>query len=227
MVLEAKGIEKWYFRKKGGANRFWAVKKTDVSFLPGTLTVLTGRSGSGKTTLMHMLGGILRPDTGSVLADGQDLYAMHDRELSVFRNRHTGMMPQGADVLGDLTVMENLQLPGGIVPGTEKEERMRMSEELLERMEISTLAQVRAKELSGGERRRVCLVRALAGQPDLIIADEPTSDLDDTSTQLVLRELRRAADKGAAVIVVTHDLEALSYADRHLVMTAGELQTPV
>ena len=114
MRLEAKGIEKWYFRRRGDSNRFYAVRKCDLTLLPGTLTVLTGRSGSGKTTLLHMLSGILTPDDGTVLADDLDLYAMDDRSLSAFRNAHIGMLPQGGDVLPDLTVMENILLPHGI-----------------------------------------------------------------------------------------------------------------
>ena len=221
MRLEAKGIEKWYFRRRGDSNRFYAVRKCDLTLLPGTLTVLTGRSGSGKTTLLHMLSGILTPDDVTVLADDLDLYAMDDRSLSAFRNAHIGMLPQGGDVLPDLTVMENILLPHGIrlaQKGKDAEDpggralREHIAA-LMDQMEITDLQNVPAKELSGGERRRVCGIRALAGRPGLIFADEPTSDLDDTSMQLMLQSLRTAADEGAAVFVVTHDAEALEYAD--------------
>ena len=216
MKVEAAGIEKWYYRGGKGSNRFFAVQKTCLYLEPGQMTVVTGRSGSGKTTLMHMMAGLLTPDSGKVLVDGRDLYGMNDTELSRFRNRHFGMIPQGADVLPELTVMENILLARGIC-GNQKdpayEEMREHAEELLEQMNILQLSKVRAKELSGGERRRVCVARALAGTPEVIFADEPTSDLDDENMHAVLRLIRKAADAGAAVMVVTHDIEALDYAN--------------
>lgn len=226
MILEAVGIEKWYFRKKGDGNRFFAVNQTRLKLEPGIIVVLTGRSGSGKTTLMNMMAGLLSPDAGSIQADGQDLYAMNDEELSRFRNRHMAMIPQGADVFKDLTVMENILLPQGIYPkdrpkGTDAAAEAQL---LLERLGIAGLSGVPARELSGGERRRVCTARALAAKPDILFADEPTSDLDDESMNAVLTLLREAADSGAAVFIVTHDAEALTFADTSWRMNAGSVE---
>lgn len=228
MKIEACAIEKWYFRGKGDTNRFFAVKQTDLTLEPGKVTVLTGRSGSGKTTLMHMLSGLLTPDGGKVLADGKDLYAQEDKALSGFRNAHFGMIPQGADVLPVLTVMENILLVQGIYANQSRNQGADRSvgvqdraQKLLGEMGIADLADVPAGELSGGERRRVCVARALAGTPDVIFADEPTSDLDDENMQIVLQMLKKAADEGAAVLIVTHDQEALDYADVCLKMHAG------
>ena len=247
MKLEARGIEKWFFRGRGDSNRFFAVQKTDLTLEPGTVTVLTGRSGSGKTTLLHMLSGILTPDGGQILADGRDLYGMDDKELSEFRNAEIGMLMQGADILPELTVMENILLPAGITRKmsgrtagkTSRKTSGEMSDlqenalhgndlqaralELLAQMEIDDLKNVPGKELSGGERRRVCLVRALINQPGLIFADEPTSDLDDENMHRMLRRLSQAADDGAAVFIVTHDMEALDYADVKLEMKDGSI----
>ena len=241
MVLEAQSIEKWYFRGKGGSNRFFAVNKTDLKLEPGKITVLTGRSGSGKTTLMHMMAGVLTPDAGRVKAymqsasDGErkaqeiDLYAMDDDALSLFRNIHMALIPQGGDVFRDLTVMENILLPLGIYKSAHRKNvKIPDMEEhagvLLEKLEIDKLASVPAGELSGGERRRVCVARALCPRPDVIFADEPTSDLDDESMDMVLRLLRGAADNGAAVFIVTHDAEALDYADISIRMNAGSIE---
>ena len=227
MIIEAFAIEKWYFRGKADTNRFFAVNRTDLALEPGKVTVLTGRSGSGKTTVMNIMSGLLAPNGGKVLADGKDLYAQDDRTLSEFRNMHFGMIPQGADVLPHLTVMENILLPQGICgrrdpKGTDSAGK---AQKLLECMETGQLADVRAGELSGGERRRVCVARALAGRPDVIFADEPTSDLDDENMQTVLQMLRGAADAGAAVLIVSHDSEALDYADVRLRMNSGVLES--
>ena len=229
MIVEARSVEKWYLRgKKDGSNRFFAVQKTDLVLEAGKVTALTGRSGSGKTTLMSMMAGLLSPDGGTILADGADLYSMTDDKLSRFRNQHFGMIPQGAEVLPELTVMENILIPQGIY-GDPEEAAFAAAEEhtraLMEKMEILALADVPARELSGGERRRLCIVRALAGSPEVIFADEPTSDLDDANTEIVLTMLREAADAGAAVMIVTHDSAALPYADVRLRMDGGMAET--
>ena len=168
-----------------------------------------------------MLSGILLPSGETVSADGQNLYAMDDRSLSAFRNRHMGMIPQGADLLPYLTVTENILLAQGICKGGDQKAAAERAGALLNRLEIESLADVYAKELSGGERRRVCVARALAGSPGVLFADEPTSDLDDENTKTVLRLLREYADEGAAVFIVTHDREALDYADFRWRMDSG------
>lgn len=226
MRIEAAGIEKWYFRGGKGSNRIFAVQQTDLTLESGQVTVLTGRSGSGKTTLMHMMAGLVTPDTGKILADGQELYGMDDASLSRFRSQHFGMIPQGADVLPELTVMENILLARGILGNLKDqayEEAEAYAKKLLKEMEILPLAGVWAKELSGGERRRVCVARALAGMPEVVFADEPTSDLDDENMYTVLSLLRKTADLGAAVMIVTHDIEALDYADVKMHMDQGKL----
>lgn len=233
MRLEAQQIEKWYFRSKGESNRFFAVNRTDLVLEPGTVTVLSGRSGSGKTTLMNMMSGLLRPDGGTIKADGNDLYAMNDDELSRFRNRCFGTIPQSSGVLYTLTVMENILIAHGIYRGrrdnkavgngADPEKLQAESLRLMEAMGIADLAGVYPRELSGGELRRLSAVRALAGHPEVIFADEPTSDLDDENMNIVLKLLREEADNGASVFIVTHDAEALEIADTALTMNAGTL----
>ena len=190
---------------------------------PGKVTCLTGRSGSGKTTLLQMMAGLLTPDGGSVMADGKNIYALSDEELSGFQNQNFGMIPQGADLLGHLTVMENLLLPRQIY-GKEEAGLTQTALVLLEKLGIKDLSQVPARELSGGERRRVCAIRALLGKPAVIFADEPTSDLDEENLCLVLDLLKEAAKGGTAVLIVTHDLEALKVADSHYRMQSGVIE---
>ena len=226
MRLEAFDIEKWYLRGKGERNRFFAVQKTSLALSPGTVTVLTGRSGSGKTTLMSMMAGLLTPDAGKVCFDGRDLYSLEDEELSRLRNKYFGMIPQGAEVLPALSVQENILLARGIYLSETDAEYLTAKErawDLLEKMELTGLLSVSAGELSGGERRRLCIARALAGDPQVIFADEPTSDLDDENTKTVLELLKDSAAEGAAVMIVSHDTAAMDYADVTIRMDGGIL----
>ena len=222
MLLKAMGVGRRFFRKTGEANYFYAVQPTDLELPGGALTVLLGRSGSGKTTLLNMLAGLLTPSEGKVLLGDTDLYALSDRELARFRNAHLGVVPQGQAALFSLTALENVLLPArlyGKGGAAEAEGRA-----LLERFDIGALAEALPGELSGGELRRVSIARALINHPDVVLADEPTGDLDDANTELVLRALRGIADEGAAVLLVTHETDAARYADRVLRMNAGQLE---
>ena len=221
MELRANNIARRYFRQGKGKNFFYAVEKTDLVLTAGTLTEITGRSGSGKSTLLNMLAGLLEPSEGSVTLDGSDLYALSDEERSKLRNRHFGIIPQGQTGLHSLTVLENVLLPSLMYaprPCTDE-----AATALLRRVGIEHLKDVYPNELSGGEMRRLSVARALVMDPDVILADEPTGDLDDENTHLVLSLLRSCADEGKAVLLVTHETEAAAYADRVLRMHEGIL----
>lgn len=220
MILRAENISKRYFRKTGEANYFDAVKPVSITLSPGTVTVLCGRSGSGKTTLLHMLSGLLTPSEGKVWLDGTDLYSLPDRELSRLRNRWIGVVPQGRSVLDILTVTENILLPGSLYGETRKEEDARR---WMETLKIGHLADARASELSGGELRRTAIARTLCMTPTVILADEPTGDLDDENTELVFGCFRKAAEAGAAVFIVSHETDAVRIADQAFRMDAGEM----
>ena len=220
MRLEAEGLGKRYFRQSGEANCFFAVREASLSLKEGCLTVLTGRSGSGKTTLLHMLSGLLQPTEGRVTLDGQDLYDMNDEALSQKRNRCIGVVPQGKSLLDALTVMENILLPQTLYGAVGNREE---AEKWLQKLGIASLADAMPGELSGGELRRAAIARAMAGSPDILLADEPTGDLDDENTALVFRLFREAADSGKAVFIVTHEGDALQYADSAFRMENGRL----
>ena len=208
-MLRAENLSMRYFRKTGQANHFYAVKDVSLTLRPGEVALLTGRSGSGKTTLLHMLAGLLRPTGGRVLLDDTDLYALPDAELSRLRNARFGVIPQGRSAVDALTVLENVLLPQQL-----RGEKGDIDEALkwLAALGIADLTGARPAELSGGELRRMAIARALAANPDIILADEPTGDLDDENTAAVLSLLRRAAtEEGKAVLLVTHDSEALPY----------------
>lgn len=222
MILHAEGVEKHYLRERRAAktNQFTAVEPTDLQLEPGTLTVLTGRSGSGKSTLLHMLAGLLRPDSGRVLLGDTDLYALPDSALARLRGEQIGMIPQGVSALYALTVRENILLPASVgktAPDTEYADR------LMEALDIAELCDEKPAALSGGELRRTAIARALIRHPSVILADEPTGDLDGENTAAVFSLLRQTAAAGAAVLVVTHEPDAGQYADRVLHMQKGRL----
>lgn len=219
MKLTAEKISKKYNRKTGGAGYFYAVGETDFALEKNVLTAVFGRSGSGKTTLLHMLGGLLAPDSGRVLADGRDIFALSDKALSAFRNRYIGVIPQGSTPIASLTVLENVLLPS-LMAG-ERAEAYAL--ELLETVGIAALRDAMPGELSGGELRRMAIARALINKPSIVLADEPTGDLDDENTAKVLSLLRDTAAGGAAVLLVTHESEAANYADIVLKMDGGKL----
>ena len=221
MILRAENISKRYFRRTGQANYFEAVKPLSLALEPGTLTLLMGRSGGGKTTLLHMLSGLLTPTEGKVWLGDTDLYALPDARLSRLRGEQIGVVPQGRSAVDTLTVLENVLLPGQLCGRPAKQETALYWQEALE---IGNLADARPAALSGGELRRMAIARALTQEPRVILADEPTGDLDDASTRLVLSILQKAAhEQGKTVFVVTHENDAREYADRVYRMDGGSL----
>ena len=221
-MLVAQGVTKKFFRKgREEAQWFDAVSGVDVSLAPGEFVVLMGRSGGGKSTLLNMLAGLLAPNEGCVQLNGQDLYALSDDELSRLRNEHIGVVPQGQTPLYSLTVVQNVTLPYLMYRADDGVEARAL--ELLDSLGIRHLADSYPSELSGGEMRRMAIARALVCNPAVVLADEPTSDLDDENTRIVLRKLRDVADAGAAVLVATHDQAAIPFADRTLRIDGGKM----
>ena len=219
--VEARGVAKDYPRAGASGGALTAVRPLDLELGPGSLTVVTGRSGSGKSTLLSMLAGMLAPTSGTVLLDGADLYSLDEKSRSRLRNAKIGLVPQGHTALRALSVLDNVLLPA-VLYSRERPPRQR-AEHLLEAVGIAEPARVGPHELSGGELRRMAVARALLMEPGVVLADEPTAGLDEESTAAVLELLRKTAQEGAAVLVVTHEEEAARFADRVLTMSAGEL----
>lgn len=221
MLIEATSLTKEFPRARKGTRLFTAVHPVDLALDEGQVTVVTGHSGSGKSTLLNMLAGMLAPTAGTVAVEGTDLYRLADRELSRLRNERIGFIPQGHTALRSLSVLENVLLPSVLYGGADLP-RSR-AEELLETVGLSDLAEAKPQELSGGELRRMAIARGLLMEPSIVLADEPTAGLDSANTGVVLRLLREAADRGAAVLIVTHEPEADRFADRSLSMEEGRL----
>lgn len=221
MILKAEGIQKEFARVRGDSNVFCAVQPLDFALTPGKLIEITGRSGSGKSTLLNMLAGLLQPTAGRVLLGDTDLYALPDDKLSALRSAHIGVVPQGQTALHSLTVLENVLLPAQLAGG--RPDPADRARELLHKVDIAALENEKPAALSGGELRRMAIARALINRPKVLLADEPTGDLDDENTAAVLRLLQDCARDGAAVLLVTHEAEAAKYADEIWRMDAGML----
>mgnify|MGYP000970002468 FL=1 len=222
MIIEATGLTKEFARARGGKRLFTAVHPLDIGLEERQLTVVSGHSGSGKSTLVNMLAGILTPTAGHVRLDGTDLYSLRDEELSRLRNERIGLVPQGHTALRALTVLDNVLLPSILYSRDEAPaERAR---ELLAAVGLDDLADAAPTELSGGELRRMAIARALLMDPAIVVADEPTAGLDSANATAVLTLLRDAADRGTAVLVVSHEAEAQRFADRSYVMEDGHLR---
>lgn len=222
MIIEATGLTKEFARARGGKRLFTAVHPLDIGLEERQLTVVSGHSGSGKSTLANMLAGILTPTAGHVRLDGTDLYSLRDEELSRLRNELIGLVPQGHTALRALTVLDNVLLPSILY--SKDEAPAERARELLAAVGLDDLADAAPTELSGGELRRMAIARALLMDPAIVIADEPTAGLDSANATAVLTLLRDAADRAAAVLVVSHEAEAQRFADRSYVMEDGHLR---
>ena len=221
MELRAENISQDFLRDSAREGYIVAVAETDLCLSSGTVTAVMGRSGSGKSTLLHILGGLLPPVTGKVFVGTTDLYALSEDARAELRSSSLGIVPQQLMSLRALTVRENVLL-SALLYGREQGVSAH-ADALMERLGIAHLAQVYPSELSGGELRRMMIARALAGTPQILLLDEPTGDLDAENTRRVLELVRETAGAGTAVLLVTHERAAASYADVCYTMAEGRL----
>src|SRR4051812_18308914 len=214
-ALRARDLVKGYGRARA-ARRILDGASLDVA--RGEMVAIVGRSGSGKSTLLHLLGGLDWPEAGWVEVGGEGLVP---RDADHIRARRVGFVFQAFHLVPELTGLENVLLPPR-GPGAPRETAQRGAE-LVERLGLDDVARALPHELSGGEQQRFAIARALARDPDVVLADEPTGNLDAASGALVLDLLREAAGAGRAVVVVTHEAEATGRADRVLELRDGRL----
>ncbi|MDR1978503.1 MAG: ABC transporter ATP-binding protein [Synergistaceae bacterium] len=218
MLLELRRLKKEYLREN---RAFVAVDDASASLDEGQVAFVTGRSGSGKSTLLNMIAGLLKPTSGSVVFDGLDLSEMEDGELSFVRNARIGYIPQGQSVLANFSVLDNIRLPFYL--HGRKGNPTDRARHLMGQVGILHLEKSYPAQLSGGELRRVAIARSLVNAPRLLIADEPTGDLDPQTTEDVMNLFAQVSREGVAVIVVTHDADAARRNGRHFSMDAGKL----
>lgn len=204
-----------------GASAVHALKGVSLELAQGEIMLMMGPSGSGKTTFLSILGGILTPTGGEVFLEGTRITGLHRRELARFRLEHVGFIFQGFNLFGALTARENVELSYNIrgVGGRHaRADAMR----LLERLGIGAQAQRLPRDLSGGEKQRVAIARALAGNPRVMMADEPTSSLDADHGRAVVEMLRELArERGTTVLIVAHDERIKAFADRVVELNDG------
>ncbi|HSN91465.1 MAG TPA: ABC transporter ATP-binding protein [Anaeromyxobacteraceae bacterium] len=219
-LLRLRGVSKSYGE---GETAVHALRGLDLDVQAGDFVALTGPSGSGKSTLLHLCGLIDRPDAGELHLEGRDTGALSGRDLAHLRRDRLGFVFQGFNLVPVLTAHENVEYPL-LLAGVEPRERAARTLRMLERVGLGALAGRRPDQLSGGQRQRVAVARALVGGPALVLADEPTANLDGaTATQVIdlMHELGR--DEGATFIVATHDARMTSRCDRVVALADGVL----
>ena len=216
-AVYCRGLTKVY----AGGQAVTALDRLDLDVPAGQFLALIGESGSGKSTLLHLLGGIDRPTEGRIEVGGRDLGTLPERDLVLYRRRDVGMVFQFFNLLPHLSVVENVELPRRLDGGTDAAERARA---LLERVGLAHRSGAHPYELSGGEMQRVAVARALATGARLLLADEPTGNLDSRNSAEVLRlldEIRR--ERGVTLLLATHSAAAAAGADRVVTMCDGRL----
>ncbi len=216
-LLEARQLAKTY--ETGGA-KVLGLRGVDVSIERGEFVAIMGPSGCGKSTLLNLLAGLDRPTAGEVWLDGERIDGLSETELARLRRRKVGFVFQFFNLVPTLTAVENVELPLLLVGGRRREAR-RSANELLSDLGIPEKLGAAPAQLSGGQQQRVALARALANSPDVVLADEPTGNLDSAAARDVLSLFRDACARGQTVLLVTHDASVASAADRVITLRDG------
>ncbi len=221
ILIEIRDICKVY---NPGENEVWALDHVNVTIDRGEFVAIIGQSGSGKSTLMNILGCLDVPTGGSYLLNGQDVAKMSDDELSDIRNREIGFIFQGFNLIPNLTAKENVELPL-IYRGVARSRRVALAVNALEKVGLGHRMEHRPSQLSGGQQQRVAIARAIAQAPPVILADEPTGNLDSHSTVEIMNILKELHREGRTVILITHDNEIAAQAKRVIKIKDGRIES--
>jgi putative ABC transport system ATP-binding protein len=220
-IIELVDISKTYSDKNEKV-RVEALKHIHLNFYPNHIYAIMGKSGSGKSTLMHILGLLDDPTSGQYYLEGSNAAHLSDKEKAVLRNRHIGFVFQTFNLLPRYSIYKNVELPM-LYNETPEEMRKEKIESLLDKVGLSGRAHHKPSELSGGERQRVAIARALTNDPSLVLADEPTGNLDSKTEKEIMDLFKSLKDETRTIILVTHDQSVASYADTVVVIQDGEL----
>ncbi len=222
MLLQVKNLTKIYQRHNGAIN---AVDDLSLNIPKGSFVTITGASGSGKTTLLLMLGGLLRPSSGQMIYNGREINLHNEKELACFRSNHVGFVMQSFALVPYLTAIENIMIALN-VKSRDKSKNRRHAMDLLEWMGLDDRTTHYPKELSAGQQQRVAIARALANNPDLVLADEPTGNLDPGLSEEILGILKEInQSQGTTLVMVTHSPLAADYGDMKIHLINGNLQS--
>ena len=219
-LIQVAGLKKIY---QTGAVKFEALKGVSLTVSAGDFVAIMGHSGSGKSTLLHLIGGLDQPNAGTVNVNGQLLHAMDETALAKFRRTHIGFVFQFFNLIENLTVRANVELPALLTNSKDKKAIRQRSAELLQQLGIDDQTDKHPWELSGGQQQRVAIARSLINKPTLLLADEPTGNLDSSSGQEVLTILNDCNTAGQTILMVTHDPLAAAQAKQVLFIHDGNL----
>lgn len=218
IIVEVKDLVKYY---GAGENLVRAIDHTSLKIESGKFTAIVGRSGSGKSTLLHMIGGLDRPDSGKVLIDGKDIFALKDDKLAQFRRRKIGFVFQDFNLIPSLNVWENIVLPLGL---DGKKVQVKEVRGVLDQLGLLDKIKAMPNTLSGGQKQRVAIARAIVTNPAIICADEPTGNLDSQSELEVVSLMKRCvAEYGQTLVMITHDESIAQMADRVILIEDGKV----
>ncbi|MGN1043607.1 MAG: ABC transporter ATP-binding protein [Acutalibacteraceae bacterium] len=217
--LELKNIYKTFGR---GENEVKALKDINITIEKGELIAITGKSGCGKSTLLNIIGGLSLPSSGSYMFEGSKISSYNQDELASFRNRNIGFVVQSFALINDMTIFDNIELPLKYA-GKKSFEINKRVEELTDKMELSDKTKFFPSQLSGGQCQRASIARALACNPRVLLADEPTGALDEQTGKNILNIFKSLNEGGMTVIIVTHDLEIASICNRRIEMKDGAI----
>lgn len=217
-ILETEDLVKYYGE---GENQVRAIDHTSMQVQHGEFVAVVGRSGSGKSTLLHMLGGLDRPDSGKVYIEGRDIFDLKDEQLAVFRRRKIGFIFQDYNLMPALNVWENIVLPIGLDGKKVKKDFVL---DIVKSIGMEERLHAMPNQLSGGQKQRVAIARALAARPAIILADEPTGNLDSHTEMEVISILKNCVSKyGHTLVMITHDETIAQMADRVIVIADGKV----
>lgn len=218
-IIELKNVCRQY---KMGETIVKALDEVNVEIKKGDFVIIVGPSGSGKSTMMNMVGALDLASLGEIYLDGQDIEKMEESELAQVRGRKIGFVFQTFNLIPTLTAIENITMPM-IFQGVSKEKRIERAEEILKNVKLSHRRNHFPNELSGGERQRVAIGRALANNPEVILADEPTGSLDSKTGLEIMNLFKELNNKGRTIILVTHDLNLIKYGNKIIRIKDGKI----
>lgn len=221
-VLTAENIRKSYENQEGGAP-LEVLRDVSLTLFESSVTSIIGTSGSGKSTLLHILGGLDRPDSGSIAWGTARLEKLNQNQLAALRNKYLGFVFQFHHLLPEFSALENVCMPA-LIAGMKYKEAVRLALPLMERLGVKNRKEHRPAQLSGGEQQRVAMARALINKPKLILADEPTGNLDEANTETILSMLFELRDEfGVAILLITHEKGIAERSDRILHLKNGRI----
>lgn len=222
-MIELRQVTKLYYRgKRGKQNPMTAVDQIDLKIEPGEFLVITGRSGCGKTTLLNLIAGMARPNSGEVFVDGVDIWTLKDEDISALRNRTMGFMFQVPSLIPTLNVLDNVVVPTMFTPKEKQVDAYQRARQTLEAVGLSHRMDAFPRHLSAGEEKRVVIARAIINKPSVLLADEPTANLDELTEKEVMALLQEIHGEGTTIILVTHHPSLIGYGKRHLEMSDGK-----